>query len=526
MTILGIDISKWDGNWNAEKAKQAGATFVFIKASQATFTDPQFKLNWQKAKDAGLLRGAYHYLDYTKSAIDQANYFADLLRDDPGEMPPTIDYEQRITDNNTTTALGFLRNCLDQLIKRTELFDDAKIKKPMLYTGYGFWVEYGEQTNQGYWLQFPLWVAHYSTSSSPLLPSPWKMWNFWQFTAKGPGEAFGSESLSMDMDRFNGTLNELLEFIGLSQNHDPNDLYATLEKRLLAVEDSVASLSQGTPPFVKGVIERVIKIEQQASNTSQSLSATKAELNKRVSTLEQRIADMGRVTLAPSITPAPSGSPASSSIPTPSSIPALSSLPAPSSTPAPSDSTASACMATPTKDDVLYATCTINALNVRSGPGISYPIVASLSIGQIVKVIKRQDGWAQIESPAGWSSEAYLSFQQGAPSDTPQQDVLSNTPQQDVLSDMPQQDVLSNKPQQDVPSDIPSSGTTSQATTPEIYGVCNTSGLNVRGGPGVTYPIIGGLTYGQRVKILAQKEGWAQVESPAGWCNRSYLSMT
>jgi len=508
MTILGIDISKWDGNWNAEKAKKAGATFVFIKASQATFTDPQFKSNWQKAKDAGLLRGAYHYLDYTKPAIDQANYFADLLRDDPGEMPPTIDYEHRITDNNTTTALGFLRNCLDQLINRTELFDDAKIKKPMLYTGYGFWVEYGEQTDQGYWLQFPLWVAHYSTSSSPLLPSPWKMWNFWQFTAKGPGETFGSESLSMDMDRFNGTLNELLEFIGLSQIQDPNDLYAALEKRILAVEDSIALLSQGTPPFVKGVIERVIKIEQQVSDTSQSLSAAKAELNKRVSTLEQTIANMGRVTPALSSTPAPASIPTSSNTPASSSAPANSSTPASSNTPTPSDSTTSSSSATLTKDDVLYATCTINALNVRSGPGISYPMVAGLSIGQRVKVLKQQDGWAQIESPAGWSSEAYLSFLQDVPSDAPQQDTPADTPQQDT------------------PSDIPASDATSQATTPEIYGICNTSGLNVRGGPGVTYPIIGGLTYGQRVKILAQKDGWAQVQSPAGWCNQIYLSIT
>ena len=70
MTILGIDISKWDGTWDAIKAKQAGATYVFIKASQATSTDPQFLDNWQKAKDAGLLRGAYHYLDYTKPGID------------------------------------------------------------------------------------------------------------------------------------------------------------------------------------------------------------------------------------------------------------------------------------------------------------------------------------------------------------------------------------------------------------------------------------------------------------------------
>ncbi len=112
MTIIGPDISKWNGDWNAEKAKQAGAVFVFIKASQATFSDPQFKNNWKKAKDAGLLRGAYHYLDYTKSGEEQGDYLADLLLDDPGELPPIVDYEQTRTDNDHAAALRFLKDFL------------------------------------------------------------------------------------------------------------------------------------------------------------------------------------------------------------------------------------------------------------------------------------------------------------------------------------------------------------------------------------------------------------------------------
>ena len=137
MTILGIDVSKWNGNWDARKAKTAGATFVFIKASQATFSDPQFAANWQKAKEAGLLRGAYHYLDYTKSGLEQANYFADLLKADPGELPPVVDYEQTRTDNNPTAALGFLKEFLDRMIHLTELYADARIKVPMIYSGPG-----------------------------------------------------------------------------------------------------------------------------------------------------------------------------------------------------------------------------------------------------------------------------------------------------------------------------------------------------------------------------------------------------
>ena len=213
--VIGIDISKWDGNWDANKAKAQGATFVFIKASQATYTDPQFLLNWQKAKDAGLLRGAYHYLDYTKSGKEQANAFADLIKSDPGELPPAIDYELRRTDNNPAAALVILRDCLDQLMSRTELFADSVAKKPILYSSPGFWAEYGDMTKRDYWLQFPLWLAHYTTSMTPLLPSPWPLWKFWQFTAKGPGEVFGSECLTIDMNRFNGTLSELMEFAGV-----------------------------------------------------------------------------------------------------------------------------------------------------------------------------------------------------------------------------------------------------------------------------------------------------------------------
>ncbi len=434
MTILGIDISKWNGNWDAAKAKQAGAIFVFIKASQAAFTDIQFKLNWQKAKDAGLLRGAYHYLDYTKSGAAQANYFADLLKDDPGELPPVLDYELRTSDNKPATALGFVRAFLDQLSARTELFEDATIKKPMIYTSPGFWKECGEQTNKEYWLQFPLWLAHYTTSPGPLLPSPWQLWNFWQYTAKGPGETYGSESLSIDMNRFNGSLNELLEFIGMqAQVPDEPSQLDSLVQRITTLEQSMSGLQGGS---VDGFTQRLSSAELNISTQAQALGLARTELGQRLSLVEQKLG-----------------------------------------VPAPQDNSGT------------YATCTLNGLNVRSGPGVSFKVIGTLIKGKVVKVIRRQAGWSQIEDPAGWCSETYLNFQGVNPSPSP-------TP---------------------TPSPTPSN---------ELYGVCNTSALNVRKGPGVSNPIVGGITYGQRVRILTQQNGWAQLQTPAGWCNQSYLSIS
>ncbi len=132
-----------------------------------------------------------------------------------------------------------------------------------------------------------------------------------------------------------------------------------------------------------------------------------------------------------------------------------------------------------------FAVCNTSALNVRSGPAATYPMVAGIYMGQQVKVLKRQNGWSQIENPAGWCNETYLTFDKEEPIP------VMNLP---------------------------------QVSSSDIFGICNTSGLNVRGGPGVAFPIVGGLTYGQRTKILTRKSGWAQIERPSGWCNESYLS--
>ena len=470
--LIGIDISKWDGNWDAAKAKAQGATFVFIKASQATYTDPQFILNWQKARDAGLLRAAYHYLDYTKPGKDQANAFADLIKSDPGELPPIIDYEMRRTDNNPTAALGFLRECLDTLSGRTELFTDSVIKQPMLYISPGFWAEYGDMTKSEYWLQYPLWLAHYTTAMTPQLPAPWPMWKFWQYTAKGPGEVFGSECLSIDMNRFNGTLNELMEFAGVRVPViNLNELYQTLADKTQALEASLASLPQASNPAVSGVIDRVTTLEQQIAEVTQTHASTTAGYDDRLTAIEQKIADL-------MLTPL-----------TPQTIPPISAVTPPTpvviSTPIDPTPVPPATPITPASTDV-YALCNTAALNVRSGPAATYPMVAGIYLGQRVKILNRQNGWAQVEDPAGWSNETYLTFETAATSPAP--------------------------------------AVVSQPATTEIYGVCNTSGLNVRSGPGVTYPVVSGLTYGQRVKILGRRSGWAQIDGPAGWCNETYLS--
>src|SRR5262245_41928759 len=57
-----IDISHHNGNVNLAKAKEDGILGVIQKATQGqSFKDPTYQRNRQKAKDAGLLWGAYHF---------------------------------------------------------------------------------------------------------------------------------------------------------------------------------------------------------------------------------------------------------------------------------------------------------------------------------------------------------------------------------------------------------------------------------------------------------------------------------
>ena len=67
--VLGPDVSfHQDDNGTAQqidfaKMRAAGAGFVIIRVGQNSWVDPDFRRNYQAAKDAGLPRGCYWFYD-------------------------------------------------------------------------------------------------------------------------------------------------------------------------------------------------------------------------------------------------------------------------------------------------------------------------------------------------------------------------------------------------------------------------------------------------------------------------------
>jgi lysozyme len=207
--ILGTDISRWDNDISTPqsidfpKMLSAGARFTFIKVSQATWLDRDYTINWQNAKNAGIPRGGFHFLDWAIKPETQADFFSGVLANDPGELQPVVDFENygAVPSNAQAILWAFLQRL------------EANMGViPMIYTGYYFWKEKG--TLSLGWAKYPLWIAAYA--NKPMIPAPWTDYKYWQYSETGDGKKFGGEALGMDMDWYNGTQSDFDKEYGLN----------------------------------------------------------------------------------------------------------------------------------------------------------------------------------------------------------------------------------------------------------------------------------------------------------------------
>ena len=196
-TVQGIDVSYYQGviDWGAVLG--AGFRFAIARVSDGlAHPDGRFDDNWQQMESAGLLRGAYQYFEPSEDAASQAALVVQKVgRLGPLDLPVALDAETR---SNLAPAelLAKYRVWLDAIEQGTG-------KRPLVYGAAYFW-----DALQGNELgDRPLWVANYDTSC-PELPSRWGGWSFWQ---KGTDRVNGVGT-TVDVDEFNGTLEELVTF--------------------------------------------------------------------------------------------------------------------------------------------------------------------------------------------------------------------------------------------------------------------------------------------------------------------------
>lgn len=174
--IHGIDVSRYQQriSWEAVKAMQVEDIkigFAFIKATEGnTNKDPYFKRNWQRAKEAGVVRGAYHFFISSKDGKKQAQNFIKNVSLESGDLPPVLDVE---TTNGASAA-----TIRKEVKKWLDALEEYYKVKPIIYTNASFYKKYFD----GYLDEYPLWVAHYLQPKQPRIG---RNWSFWQHSESG-----------------------------------------------------------------------------------------------------------------------------------------------------------------------------------------------------------------------------------------------------------------------------------------------------------------------------------------------------
>ncbi len=229
---LGIDVSKFQGEIDWAKVKEAGIEFVFVRIGNRGYgqegtlnTDPLYMQNIAGAKAVGIDVGVYFYSQAINEteAIEEANYVLSLLDGMELDYPVVFDEEYVIEAEARTDGIE-----AEQFTKNTIAFCEtiaAAGYEPMIYATMK-WEAYAlemEKLNQ-----YEKWYADYE-------PYPQTPYDFriWQYTAEGY------------VDGVTGPVDLNLEFVPIEERADEILQSMTLEEK-------VAQLFVITPEALTG----------------------------------------------------------------------------------------------------------------------------------------------------------------------------------------------------------------------------------------------------------------------------------
>lgn len=156
----GIDISSWQTGIDLTAVP---ADFVIIKATEGTgYVNPDCDRAYQQAKQAGKLRGVYHYAN-GGNATAEADYFLANIEGYIKDAILCLDWESQ---NNALCGTGgpartWIANWCNRIVEKTGV-------KPLIYASASL---YSEVSGIG---DYGLWIAQYADNSETgYQDTPW-----------------------------------------------------------------------------------------------------------------------------------------------------------------------------------------------------------------------------------------------------------------------------------------------------------------------------------------------------------------
>ena len=193
--VHGIDVARFQGEIDWHKARNAGVSFVFMKATEGgDLLDPLFKDHWRGAKRAGIPRGAYHFYYFCTPPETQARWFIRNVPRSRGTLPPVLDMEW-----NPFSPTCKKRPPGSEVRRQMKVFMDMVERRfgqrPIIYTTPQFYRDAGldKLKNEEFWLR--------STAKTPAQAYPGQNWSFWQYSGTGVINGIGKE---VDLNAFAG----------------------------------------------------------------------------------------------------------------------------------------------------------------------------------------------------------------------------------------------------------------------------------------------------------------------------------
>jgi lysozyme len=192
-----IDLSHWQAPVDFAQAKLAGIAAVILKATQgANWIDVTFDARFAAATAAGLLVGAYHFLDDSGPALQVANFLS-VARGCP---VLALDAEPNEIGGTVTVA---------QTAEAAARLHMATGRTPLIYISRYGPDDRGTGFPNSVLSRCPLWLPAYN--SLPVCPPGWSNWLLWQHTDGSVGSDVAPVAGigRCDRSRFAGTVADL-----------------------------------------------------------------------------------------------------------------------------------------------------------------------------------------------------------------------------------------------------------------------------------------------------------------------------
>jgi lysozyme len=198
MTVSCIDISHWQDFPDFDEVAASGVVAMIHKATEGTsYIDPNRITNILNATAAGISCCTYHWIK-PGNATEQMLFYLDVVDPVDGERM-VIDYEE------SGCTLDDLHEAVQTLI------DSNRSLKITVYSGHLLKEQLGNDYDEFLANNTDLWLAQYTTGTPSWSDETYPAWTLWQYSETGQVDGiYGSE---VDLNQFNGTDDELIEWI-------------------------------------------------------------------------------------------------------------------------------------------------------------------------------------------------------------------------------------------------------------------------------------------------------------------------